>query len=380
MAQLDATQFPTDESETFLELDDLTGSVSTKVLTGSHWIKTSSGDAQVYAMSLNDAGLQALVLSMSAAGVVSVIGRDQAGIIRLQMTSDTSGYNDGAWHHVAFSFDLNTATQSAELYIDGASDMTTADVLSDVAIDFDTGLASTHRIGIGVLGPTRLPWKGCLTEYWLGWEHVDLSTDIGNFYSGGSAVPLGSDGSTPTGRQPEVFLSGGHASIETNNGSGENFAKVTGVTGWADCVDGPEIFGIVRDLLTRLGMYGGPRGLYGDFHPKGAVVEPPSGAGGGLKKGGKKRAKCWPRRIYIDGKLYTVRNAEEERELLRQYLDSLRAKAEVLEERDAPVEQVKKARIRVRRVARRIEKVATREEEWYRQLCEEDEEILMILH
>ncbi len=108
------------------------------------------------------------------------------------------------------------------------------------------------------------------------------------------------------------------------------------------------------------------------------AVAPTKRTGGSPSK--QRRARRYPRRVSIDGRLVWVRSAEEERALLEQYRARLEAEAERLEAADAPAQTVARAKVRVIRVERRIAKVDNREAEWLARLQEEDEELLLVLH
>lgn len=97
--------------------------------------------------------------------------------------------------------------------------------------------------------------------------------------------------------------------------------------------------------------------------------------GAGSKR---KRAyrKYYPRRVSIDGRLITVRNAEDERRLLLEWRAMLERKVEAAETSKSE----RKARLVVRRVEKRIEKTFDREAEWRAQLLDDDEEIMLMLH
>ncbi len=57
-------------------------------------------------------------------------------------------------------------------------------------------------------------------------EQMDLSTDLDLFIDGdGKPVDLGASGSTPTGNQPEVFMSGSTGSWHTNKGTAGGFTE-----------------------------------------------------------------------------------------------------------------------------------------------------------
>jgi len=124
---------------------------------------------------------------------------------------------------------------------------------------------------------------------------------------------------------------------------------------------------------------------YGDFSGKVETVIAPTtptvGAGGGAGGGAKKHArrrKGYPRRVMIDGKLYLVANAEEERALLRQWRDRVEREAMMLALEGAPQKKIAKAKVRVVRAEKRLEEASSREDDWIAKLREEDEEILMI--
>ncbi len=104
---------------------------------------------------------------------------------------------------------------------------------------------------------------------------------------------------------------------------------------------------------------------------------------GGGKFKGKRGRDRYPRRVFIEGKSYWVKNADEERALLAAYQARLEAEKEKLETvAPTPVvaEKVRKAAIKIARVERRIEKTATREAEWLERLRQEDDEILLMVH
>ena len=126
-------------------------------------------------------------------------------------------------------------------------------------------------------------------------------------------------------------------------------------------------------VVTRLGLYGGPRGLYGSFAGKvlGAVEDTV------IAGVGKKRR--YPRWILINNKRFRVDSAEEERQLLQAMADRANDDAKLAEALgDSSIAQV--ARKRAIRIRKRIPEVANRETEWLAQLIAEDEEIIALLN
>lgn len=127
---------------------------------------------------------------------------------------------------------------------------------------------------------------------------------------------------------------------------------------------------------TRLGAYGASRPLYGSFAARVETVAPTVAAltPGGI---GHKRKK-YPRRVFIDGHVELVRNAAEERELLRAMAERAQEDAQILAalgDTDAAQEVRRKAK----RILARVPRVDAREEAWLRKLREDDDEILSIL-
>ena len=132
--------------------------------------------------------------------------------------------------------------------------------------------------------------------------------------------------------------------------------------------------------ITRLGGWGGPRRPFGSFAGKAQAVVVVATTIAGAGKG-KRPLAGYPRWVLIGDRRYRVQTPDEERRLLAQYLAEQQAKLEALQEQPAPSPKaVKSARIRIERVARRIEKVDTRADEWHARLRNEDEEILLLLH
>jgi len=133
---------------------------------------------------------------------------------------DSSSRNTG-WNH--FLCSGNLATSTFHMFVNGSSVLDAgATVVVNDNIDF-TGLFHVGRIG-----SDSTAFYGEMAEFWLDDSFIDFSssTNREKFYSsGGAAVDLGSDGSTPTGSAPLVYL---HLdSGETGN----NFASNAGTGG-----------------------------------------------------------------------------------------------------------------------------------------------------
>lgn len=102
---------------------------------------------------------------------------------------------------------------------------------------------------------------------------------------------------------------------------------------------------------------------------------PPAPAATTTTTGGGKSRRKYPRRIMAHGKLYTVRNPEEERQLLQALMDRAKTLAAVSPE---PTE-IAAVRKRIRAIERRVKAVDDSEAQWLRRLREIDEELLLLL-
>lgn len=116
--------------------------------------------------------------------------------------------------------------------------------------------------------------------------------------------------------------------------------------------------------------------LYSGFALPDAVEVDTPGAG---KKRRRRKAEVrrYPRRVMVDGQVFIVNNAIEERELLLRLAAGAAEDAQILEQAQPKVAQ-KKRRI-VRRLERRIRQTFDAEAAWQEFLASEDEEILLVL-
>lgn len=119
--------------------------------------------------------------------------------------------------------------------------------------------------------------------------------------------------------------------------------------------------------LSNLGFAGS-----GSTTPTPEVTVTRAGGGSGAKR------KKYPRRVFVDGQVVVVRNADEERGLLRAMADRASDQAAIAAALESP-EIAKTARAKAVKLIKRIEAVDDREAAWLQRLRDEDEEILTIL-
>ena len=160
----------------------------------------------------------------TALNKLTLVGRNASGTTIMVMTSSsayTSNINAG-WNHVMCSGDM-TNTSRRHMYVNGT------DVLDAVATHTNDNIDFTGTFEIGGSDEiTGLGFDGEMAELWLDDSYIDLSssTNRQKFYTSGSrAADVGSDGSTPTGSSPLMYL---HLDAgETGN----NFASNAGTGG-----------------------------------------------------------------------------------------------------------------------------------------------------
>jgi len=137
----------------------------------------------------------------------------------LVVYNNTKLFSTDEWHHLLFARTGSTF----QIYLDDAENAQAAST--------NTGgdwLYSGNQWAVGARYDGALPWNGDLAETYFTDEYLDISIEANRrkfITATGTPVDLGSDGSTPTGTQPRIYMSG-DASVwnaGTNKGSGGNF-------------------------------------------------------------------------------------------------------------------------------------------------------------
>lgn len=140
--------------------------------------------------------------------------------ILLADTTATFDDTDG-WIHILIAWDLSTTT--VQMYINDSSDISVSTATND-DIDLtntDWGIGGRDT-GIELLGAD-------VADFYLNLaETLDISSEANRrkfIDASGKPVDLGSDGSTPTGTAPIIYLHGATDTWHTNDGSGGGFTE-----------------------------------------------------------------------------------------------------------------------------------------------------------
>jgi hypothetical protein len=220
-------------NDNLLRGGDLTGNANSKVGIVSLWVKFGSGsDGQHGAMVAAQGSPHFLVRKSAAPDtnkfLVSAFNASSSEILNLLSVS-TYTVSDG-WIHFLASWDLSAA--ASHLYINDSDDNNEVLNTNDT-IDYTR---SNHAIGSFINQSQRL--NGCLSEVYVNYaEFLDFSVEANRrlfVTSDLKAVNLGSDGSTPTGTAPIIYLPNPFGTFEENEGTGGDYTVTGSLTACAD--------------------------------------------------------------------------------------------------------------------------------------------------
>lgn len=200
----------------------LSGAADSKLWSGSFFVYADAfgGFPRVFssATTVGGSAFRARIEIDTTSGV-SIFATNAAGTGILDIRSGP--VSTGAWHHVAFAFDLSDPTKCL-LLIDGVTPAFTLNIFTNDTIDFTL---ADWSIGAGVDGTQ--PLTASLADVWIApGVYVDFSanTTLLKFRrSNGLPAYLGASGSLPTGSAPLVFMSGAPETWRTNKGTGGGF-------------------------------------------------------------------------------------------------------------------------------------------------------------
>ena len=202
--------------------EDLSGpNADSKVNTFSFWVKFKGGDGSLQYIYALDGGYG--WITKTASNIIEVEWWHSSGLSLEMNSGSTTLKADGAWHHVMGSCDVSSS--AAHLYIDGV-DVKTQVTLSDNNIDWtqpDHVIGARNNTHVSKL-------NGDLADFYFNNEtYIDLSSASNRIkFIDANKLPvsLGSDGSTPTGSIPRIYLNqNALATWHTNAGDGGGFTE-----------------------------------------------------------------------------------------------------------------------------------------------------------
>jgi len=147
----------------------------------------------------------------------------------LNMSTDVNVAEAGdGWVHFYCSVDLANSSNRA-VYINGSSASVTWTTYTDAALALDR----THFY-TGTDDSNGNDFDGYVAELWADDAYWAAATYISFFITGGNPVDLGSDGSTPTGGAPDLYMRFISGSLGVNSGADGGTGTLNGPP-----IDGP---------------------------------------------------------------------------------------------------------------------------------------------
>jgi len=204
------------------------GFSDTKTFTLSAWFYSDaaqSSDAMfLTAIGDNRYSQDGLQVYFTSSGI-EIRGRGSDNNYKLRASCDDIVIQANHWYHLACSFDLSDSSKR-HVFINGQdqTEQFTFPDYSNTNLDFTRGeMAVGHSVTTGQLSSDG--FDGEIGDFYLSTSYLDLVDNIEKFITpDGVPADLGSNGSTPSGSQPEIYLSGDVSQYGiTNIGSLGNF-------------------------------------------------------------------------------------------------------------------------------------------------------------
>lgn len=204
----------------YLIKGSLTGVVDGPLGSLSIWCKINAGSGFDILVK-STTGTQLVFLDRASDNSL-LMGVKSSGGLQHFITTAANVLTDTNWHHILASWDTNHSPASAKignLYLDDV-DVKSGFVSDNAAFNINyTGEAC-------VFNDNNTNTNIALSEVWYApGQLIDFtdSAQRAKFSAGGHPISLGSDGSTPTGTAPAVYLHNAAATAGTNSGTGGNF-------------------------------------------------------------------------------------------------------------------------------------------------------------
>ena len=142
------------------------------------------------------------------------------------------------WHQLLASWNIANGNTDNRMYVDDSTADNDLNLASDGTIDYDTANGTGDwAIGGGIFNEGSLYQKlnGEIGPVWFDTTWIDFNVEANRrkfINADGTPADLGSDGSTPTGSQPKIFMNGDatYWNAGTNGGTGGAFTMTGSVT------------------------------------------------------------------------------------------------------------------------------------------------------
>jgi hypothetical protein len=243
---------------------DYTGNADSKLFSMSMWVKRTGGEGALQLIH-RDGSSSVNSIDFNTANKFHIVNDSVLDVT----SARTITISDG-WTHIMCAYNNGTAT--FQLYIDGVVDSASVAVHNNANTNWTH---SDHAFG-GTVGGANLLNAEIADFYFNNAETIDLSSSSNRakfITTDGYPVDLGSDGSTPTGTAPRVYLNNALATWHTNLGTGGGFTENGALTAGSSILFTPTV--------TSTGGGGG-----GKYNTAGVAGGSGGGGGGASGAGG----------------------------------------------------------------------------------------------
>lgn len=179
-----------------------------------------SGQRQILALATSGSStVVQVVLENSTGKIILEIPNTGGSIFKKSDTILTSGTTN----YIQIS--VNTSTGAVYGYKNGVN-FTWSDVGGQGTGTYNPSTATKNRIGVDVYGTSLM--LGSISELYFTTDYIDFSQEANRLKFRdcfGNPVPLGTDGSLPTGTAPAIYMRFDPAAQGTNSGTGGAFTK-----------------------------------------------------------------------------------------------------------------------------------------------------------
>ncbi len=195
--------------------------------TVSFWFRFTGGDgAAQHLFNISEAGpAYHLIVGRDGSNLMRMLARDSSLGALVSVASTTSYTADGTWRHCRMSWETGVSFQ---MYIDAVDRLAGGGTNNAGNIAYNTNVNPTT---IGADAVAGQKWTGDVADLWftnltnLNWANPTIMQAFRS--PSGYPADLGSNGQTPTGSSPILYLGNPFGTFQTNLGTGGNFV-VTG--------------------------------------------------------------------------------------------------------------------------------------------------------
>ncbi len=197
---------------------DLAGNADKKQFAISIWIRPGASARNRY-MAVNQNSR--VLFSLLSDDKGSFVGINSDGVTTVVSLRTTTPTTEDAWNHILMS--ANLATGASHVYLNDTEDKNEI-ALVDSTIEFTR---NTWSIASNSVGTASITFLGAISEFYFNTaEYINFSVESNRrkfISAAGKPVPLGPDGSGPTGTAAIIYAPDGNPTV--NQGTGGPFTE-----------------------------------------------------------------------------------------------------------------------------------------------------------